>query len=262
MVLLSPKMVVTQDLKIIWIMLVVHEVGKLILATKLNSLVIGSHRSIATLSRNLCFSPWISHELWFAKYFIVVHTSSFVKSIGSWAFGTKWSLVLCHEVYTFVQQSTTYRGIYWMVESSSPSKLFHNYFRSLLAKYAVFFFVCALSKAFLMLYHHDVLYWKLFVKYLHDMVVSLSHFIVIIEPYVGHFASLFATFIFQEKTVELLIISNPSLGMLVLWLVVLILHVSEFVFENYDILICLLRIGTKNVKLTRQGWKPRSYIVT
>ena len=82
------------DMKIIWMVLIVHEAGKLSLSTKLNSYAIGSHRLFTTHFTYSCSNSWISLALWFAKSFILAHISPFVKTPRSWLFRTKWSLIL------------------------------------------------------------------------------------------------------------------------------------------------------------------------
>lgn len=125
---------VLPNLKINQIMLVVREAGNPSLATKINSFLIGSHRSFVGHFRNSCFSLWIFHALWFAKSFILAHTVPIVKSFGSCAFMIKWSLVLCHVVYNFVQYSTTSCEVNGRVKTSFSAKLFENDYGSLFHK--------------------------------------------------------------------------------------------------------------------------------
>ena len=131
MILWFPNVILLLDLKIIWIMLIVHKVGNPPLATKLNSFAMGSHRSFVAYCRNSSFSLWMSYALWFARSFIVTHTSPYIKTFGSWVFGIKRSLLLCHEVYNFVQQFSISCSINGSVELLFYSKFFPNNFGSL-----------------------------------------------------------------------------------------------------------------------------------
>ena len=67
MVVWISKESISLDVKIIWMMLIVHEAWKPSLAIILNGFVIGTNRLVTTHFRNLGFNPWISPALWFAK---------------------------------------------------------------------------------------------------------------------------------------------------------------------------------------------------
>lgn len=124
--------------------------------------MIGSHRLVAAHFRNSGSNTWISHALWFfARSFILAHISPFVKPIGSWMFGTKWSLMLCLEVcsicatiYCFLWREWEGKNVFFFL------KLLQNKFVSLINRCS-FFVLCFKWERFLC----RLVVWYSFVRY-------------------------------------------------------------------------------------------------